>query len=171
MTTHSPNDVSTTDLAREYTRWKRRCLTEAHDKRTRLIVVAPFDEDLIVLLDILGRTNWDFSWWMSCAETVATLQKEVVPVVVCESALPDGSWQALLAEATKLTEPPLLIVTSRLADERLWAEALNLGAYDVLAKPFGADEVVHVISSAFRAWHDNREAKKKADEKLARSAY
>jgi hypothetical protein len=35
-------------------------------------------------------------------------------------------------------------VTSRLADERLWAEALNLGAWDVLAKPFDADEVIRI---------------------------
>jgi hypothetical protein len=32
-----------------------------------------------------------------------------------------------------LPDPPVLIVTSRLADEYLWAEALNPGAYDVLA--------------------------------------
>jgi len=44
-----------------------------------------------------------------------------------------------------VTRPPLLIVTSRLADERLWAEVLNLGAHDVLAKPFNAEEVVRVL--------------------------
>ena len=31
---------------------------------------------------------------------------------------------------------PLVIVASHLADDQLWAEALNLGAHDVLAKPF-----------------------------------
>jgi FixJ family two-component response regulator len=43
----------------------------------------------------------------------------------------------------------MLIVTSRLADEHLWAEALNLGAYDVLAKPFDQEEVIRVLSSAW----------------------
>ena len=47
-----------------------------------------------------------------------------------------------------------LIVTSRLADEYLWAEALNLGAYDMLAKPFDASEVVRVLGSAWRHWTD-----------------
>jgi DNA-binding NtrC family response regulator len=157
---HSPNNIPTADLAREYTRWKRSCQIGARDKRTRLIVVGPFDEDLVVLLGILGRTNWDFSWWTSCAETVATLREEIVPVVVvCECDMPDGRWQTLLAELPLLREPPLLIFTSRRADERLWAEAVNLGAYDVLGKPFDPAEVVHVISSAFRAWHSNREAR------------
>ena len=39
-----------------------------------------------------------------------------------------------------------------LADERLWAEALNLGAYDVLAKPFGRTEAMRVVAAAWRAW-------------------
>jgi len=55
----------------------------------------------------------------------------------------------VLAETLNLSDPPLLIVASRLADEYLWAEALNLGAYDVLAKPFDADEVVRVLRSAW----------------------
>jgi len=38
-----------------------------------------------------------------------------------------------------------LIVTSRVADARLWAEVLNLGGFDVIAKPFHAPEVLHVL--------------------------
>ena len=53
-----------------------------------------------------------------------------------------------------LPDPPVLIVTSRLADEYLWAEALNLGAYDVLVKPFDASEAVRVLDSAWRHWTD-----------------
>jgi DNA-binding response OmpR family regulator len=44
--------------------------------------------------------------------------------------------------------PPDLIVASRLADEYLWAEVLNLGGYDVLAKPFNAEEVRRVVGLA-----------------------
>ena len=42
-----------------------------------------------------------------------------------------------------------MIVTSRLADDRLWAEVLNLGGYDVLAKPFDASEVARVVGTAW----------------------
>jgi len=44
--------------------------------------------------------------------------------------------------------PPKLIVTWRLADERLWAEVLNLGGFDVLGQPLYAREVLHSINSA-----------------------
>jgi FixJ family two-component response regulator len=66
--------------------------------------------------------------------------------------LSPGSWKDVLDQVTILPDPPSLIVTSRLADERLWAEALNLGAYDVLAKPYDRTEVMRVVSGAWRAW-------------------
>jgi DNA-binding response OmpR family regulator len=64
----------------------------------------------------------------------------------------------MLDHLTLLPDPPLLIVTSRLADERLWAEALNLGAWDVLAKPFDADEVIRIIGIACQHWEDRHGA-------------
>jgi FixJ family two-component response regulator len=73
-------------------------------------------------------------------------------VVVCEQDLTPGSWKEMLDQVTILPYPPSLIVTSRLADERLWAEALNLGAFDVLAKPFDRTEAMRVVGAAWRAW-------------------
>ena len=46
----------------------------------------------------------------------------------------------------------MLIVTDRLADERLWAEVLNLGGYDLLLKPFDPEEVLRVVNSAWTSW-------------------
>ena len=44
----------------------------------------------------------------------------------------------------------LMLVVSRHADERLWAEVLNLGGFDVLALPFDRDELKWALSSALR---------------------
>ena len=48
-------------------------------------------------------------------------------------------------------------MASRLADEAFWAEVLNLGAYDVLMKPFDATEVFRVVSLAWLSWKNDRE--------------
>jgi DNA-binding response OmpR family regulator len=58
----------------------------------------------------------------------------------------------MLQQLRNMKDPPFLIVASPFADERLWAEALNVGAYDVLAKPFDANEVIRTLSSAWRRW-------------------
>ena len=41
-----------------------------------------------------------------------------------------------------------VIVTDPHADARFWSEALNLGAYDLLAQPFCEAEVRRILSNA-----------------------
>jgi DNA-binding response OmpR family regulator len=72
-----------------------------------------------------------------------------VPIVLCDRDLPDGSWLDILNQADSAAEPPLVIVASRLADERLWSEVLNLGAFDLIAKPFIDSDVLHVLKAAW----------------------
>jgi DNA-binding response OmpR family regulator len=62
---------------------------------------------------------------------------------------------------SKLPDSPVLIVSSRTADERLWAEVLNLGAYDVLVKPFDPTEVSRVVGLAWLNWKHAFEARRK----------
>jgi len=69
-------------------------------------------------------------------------------VVVCDQNLADGDWRDVLRDLETEQRTPPLIVSSRLADERLWAEVLNLGGYDLLANPFAATEVRRVVQMA-----------------------
>jgi DNA-binding NtrC family response regulator len=83
---------------------------------------------------------------------------EFASVVICEDSLPDGSWLDVLRGVQELRRSPALIVTSRLADNRLWAEVLNLGGHDVLAQPLRAQEVVLAVQSAHRQWRNGAQA-------------
>lgn len=69
-------------------------------------------------------------------------------VVVCDQILADGDWRDLLNDLQGERQMPPLIVSSRVADDRLWAEVLNLGGYDLLTKPFAATEVSRVVRLA-----------------------
>ena len=81
------------------------------------------------------------------------LRNHRITVLVCGSVLPDGNWKQLLEGLAVLPAPPSLIVTSKHADDALWAEVLNLGAYDVLSKPFDRAEVTRTISLAWLQKH------------------
>ena len=87
---------------------------------------------------------------------LADIRKLRAPIVLCERTLASGTWKEMLEQARQLPDPPLVIVTSRVADEALWAEALNLGAYDVLAKPFDASEVERTLSMAWLHWSSRK---------------
>ena len=84
----------------------------------------------------------------NCHSAFQTLENGRISIVVCERDLPDGTWRDVLEHLGSSPERPFLIVTSRLADGWLWAEVLNLGGYDVLAKPFDAKETRHVLETA-----------------------
>jgi len=114
-------------------------------------------EDSSGLAAIFTRSEWpscpDSEWKLqtsaSLRSAVSVLGKDGPHIVVCEKSLGNNSWRDLLDQVCHVPDPPALIVTSRVADDYLWAEALNLGAYDVLAAPFEPAEVVRVLSSAW----------------------
>jgi DNA-binding response OmpR family regulator len=84
----------------------------------------------------------------SCHAALQVLNGGRIAIVVCERELPDGSWRDILEHLWSAPGRPFLIVTSRVADEWLWAEVLNTGGDDVLAKPFNAREIRHVMQTA-----------------------
>jgi len=125
----------------------RRCADE-QELPFAVLVIGGFDTDLIALLGILNDTDWTLYWNTSRADALDTLRRRTVNVVLCDRDLPDGTWKDVLAAASSLASPPPVIVTARFANERLWAEVLNLNGYDVLTKPFDADEVMRQITLA-----------------------
>ncbi len=126
--------------------------TSAPERVVTILAVSGLQEDHNWLGEVVRHSNWRMLSARSCSEACEILNSERVPVVVCESSLPDGNWRSLLDRLAQCAGRPLLIVTSRQADDRLWAEVLNLGGYDVLPKPFDKSEVVRVVGSAWLHW-------------------
>jgi DNA-binding response OmpR family regulator len=121
-----------------------------------ILAVLAAQEDRASLVSIFAHSNWKLRFICVFAHIQTELSKSPVGVVISEACLPDGHcWTDLLHEIQKMEAPPPLIVADRLADERLWAEVLNLGAYDLLAKPFDGKEVWHAVTTACRR-HENQ---------------
>jgi DNA-binding NtrC family response regulator len=76
------------------------------------------------------------------------LQQEDYNVILTEATLPDGTWVDTLSLARDCVPDLQVIVTDPQADARFWAEALNLGAYDLLAQPFYEPEVRRILYNA-----------------------
>ena len=128
------------------------------DARATVLLISPHETDHSFLRRLFNRSRWLVRCVRSGREAWNCLRRGAASVVVCEKELPDCTWKEVLEEITELEHPPPLIVTSRLADESLWAEVLNLGGYDVLMKPFDPVEVVRVLSLAWRHSHSLRAA-------------
>jgi DNA-binding response OmpR family regulator len=103
---------------------------------------------------IIGHSKWKLFTASDLASAVSLLHGHEISVLLCERDLRPGTWIDVLENIKFLPNAPSLIVASRLADDHLWAEALNLGAWDVLAKPFDHIGVIRSVKSAWQRWHD-----------------
>jgi DNA-binding response OmpR family regulator len=123
----------------------------AHENIT-LLTICPNADDHKSLETILEPESWTIQGARSLGEATTMLRAHP-SLIVCEKDLPDGTWKDVFSQARDMDNPPPVVVVSRHADERLWAEVLNLGGYDVLLKPFDRSEVSRVISMALRHGH------------------
>jgi DNA-binding response OmpR family regulator len=145
-------------------------VSDAAAHNVLVLAVSPSAEDHLSLRAIFSHSKWQLYSAHSLEEARALLGANPVGVVLSECVLPEGkTWKDLLRAVEALRNPPPLIVTSRLADECLWAEVLNLGGYDLLMKPFDATEVFRVVSLAWLSWK-NRLERATSSRKPARAA-
>jgi len=114
-----------------------------------VLSISPLEEDHLSLQAIVGHSRWIFLKAERLLPALALLRQHEISVILCERDLMPGSWIDLLEKLNDASHPPSLIVTSRLADDRLWAEARN-----VLAKPFDRSEVLRSVKAAWQHWFD-----------------
>jgi DNA-binding response OmpR family regulator len=113
--------------------------------------------DYALLQEICEKSGWGLCRARNRRDTARILQTGRVEVVISDRDLPQGNWRDLLRDLSNVQHPPALVVTSRMADEALWAEVLNMGGYDVLAQPLDSEEVTRVIGAALRRMGNERE--------------
>lgn len=120
------------------------------------LLVSPLSEDHQRLSQIFLDKGWTLHLTHTLGSALALLRDRPIPVLITERDLSLGDWKGLFTALQLLSHHPLLVVTSRVADEHLWVEVLNLGGHDVLAKPFQAPEVQWALESAWRIWANRK---------------
>jgi DNA-binding response OmpR family regulator len=126
-----------------------------------VLIISSFEEDHIGFSRILGDCHCEAHAARTCQQGLAILRERAVSIVICERDLPDGTLKDILQALDTLSDRPFLIVMSRLADDHLWVEVLNLGGYDVLLKPLDHKEVARSIDSAWRNWSQRQHHRKR----------
>ncbi len=140
-----------------------------HDSSTRvhILAVSTQTNDILSLACIFDHSSWHCDSATSLDAALGVLAKTPVEVVLCDASLGDGDWRDLLNALSALENPPQMIVTTHDAGDHLWAEVLNLGAYDVLVKPFNEKEVYRTVGNAWRHCVENRRVKLSSVTRLA----
>jgi len=116
--------------------------------RSRVLFLSGRHDDARLLSRMLDPLPFGLDHAESLKQARAKLQQDDYDVILTEAALPDGTWLDALHLARGCPGEMQVIVTDRHADPRFWAEALNLGAYDLLAQPFYEPEVRRILYNA-----------------------
>jgi two-component system, NtrC family, response regulator PilR len=116
--------------------------------KSRILFVSGHLEDARQISQMLQRLPLAVDFAETLQQARAQLRKDEYDVLLTEAALPDGSWLDALHLARECPHDLQVIVTDPHADARLWAEALNLGAYDLIAQPFYEPEVRRILFNA-----------------------
>ena len=118
--------------------------------RLTVLSLSSLDEDHLSIHAIIGHSAWVHVPCYELASAAALLRQYDISVILCAEHLGHGGWTDVINHTGALPNPPALIVMSRAADTRLWAEALNLGAWDVLAKPLDRRELIRSVKSGWQ---------------------
>jgi DNA-binding response OmpR family regulator len=121
------------------------------------LLVGVYESDRAVVREVFGKQGWRLFEARDGRRAMAWLERNAVQVVMADAGSVGAEWQRLLDALRTLPDPPQLVVTSRTADDFLWAEVLNRGGYDVLPRPLNRDEVERVIAGAVRHFRSLRD--------------
>jgi DNA-binding NtrC family response regulator len=132
------------------------------EKSVSALLIGEFKKDRLLVHEVFQPLGWRLFEARNRRQAMRCLVRNPVQVVLAEAELPRWSWKKVLGDLRSLAPVPQLIVVSRTADDFLWSEALNFGAYDVLAQPLVRDELERVIASARRHFDVRPERAKQA---------
>jgi DNA-binding NtrC family response regulator len=101
-------------------------------------------------------------WAQTLGEARHVLSRVNPPLLVfTESELPDGNWAEVVSLSAQASSPVSVIVVGQEIDTKLYASAIEVGAFDFIAPPFHPLELAHVIRCAADNALTRREAARK----------
>ena len=116
--------------------------------RSRILFVSGHHEDARQITQMLHALPVVLDHVVSLQHARTRLRNDEYDVLFTEAALSDGSWLDALHLAREYPRELQVVLTDLHADARMWSEALNLGAYDLIGQPFYEPEVRRILYNA-----------------------
>ena len=116
--------------------------------RSRILFLSGRPEDACEISQMLRDLPLSVEHTATLRQARTMLRQSNYDLVLTEAALPDGSWLFVLHLVRDCPQELVVVITDPQADARLWSEALNYGAYDLIAQPFYEPEVRRILYNA-----------------------
>jgi DNA-binding NtrC family response regulator len=116
----------------------------------RLLAIAADAQDRAVLQDALEAEAYEIVFWDSLGRLEQSVLEQDTPfdAIVIELFSPVEIFFDLIPTIKARSPHTEVIFISRLADEDLWIESIQRGAYDLLPKPLDRNELQRIVTNA-----------------------
>lgn len=124
---------------------------DSGDRRSPCITcvfLTPSEQEFDALRRLLAPTTIRIHHAATLEQARFTLTATRTAVVLTEIAFPDGDWKDAKDMLAQLVPRVELVVAALHADEGFWLDVLDGGAYDLVLKPFRAEEVRRILENA-----------------------
>jgi|SRR5579862_5858698 len=114
----------------------------AFGEAAKLLVVEDNADTLEMLQVYFSHQGYTVTTARTGKEALAVLDREPdFDLVLLDLFIPDIGGMEVLTEINRLTDPPSVIVVTGLADREIAQDALRLGAFDYILKPYSLPQV------------------------------
>lgn len=128
------------------------------------------DEEIItqLLCRILTKQGYDIEIAQDGQQALEKIKKTHFDMVICDLKMPNMDGLTLIKRLKRLNKDVMIIIITAYATVQTAKEAMKLGCYDYITKPFEAEELSIIIKRALEARRLAIE-KQKLREHLART--
>jgi DNA-binding NtrC family response regulator len=128
------------------------------EPRIPIVALVVSDHDREVLNCISSREPLDIHFAESHVDAWEAMNRLNSPVILYDRDWPNAEWRTTVQALASSPHRSCVILASRVADDYLWQELIRCGGYDLLAKPFRADDVARALKLALSYWKSARTA-------------
>jgi two-component system response regulator PilR (NtrC family) len=113
------------------------------------VLIVDDESSLVEFLTVLcNGEGFEVDSALSFAAARERLADRAPDLVLCDILMPDGNGLDLLREINAQPSAPAVVMMTAFTSTKTAIEAMKLGAYDYLAKPFDVDELKVVVHKA-----------------------
>ena len=126
-----------------------------------VLLASSRSDDLSQIPVLLPREQWMLIKVTSWAHVLQLAGAVIIPVMLCDRAVPELDWPRGLEQLRRPSRPPTLILLSDLEAGTLWQDAVGYGVFDMLFRPLRQERLITALDLARIDWEmrldsDNR---------------
>jgi DNA-binding NtrC family response regulator len=116
--------------------------------RIECVYLTPTEPEFKVAARLLSGTAISLHHAATLEQADFQLTRTRAKVLLTELQFPDGGWEDALEMLAGSFPQVALVLAASDADEHLWIRVLERGAFDLIVKPFRAEDLQRILENA-----------------------